>query len=342
MDSFADYIAGITEKPQEQIRVAVIDDGVDGFQEQIAENIIAGASFCRYSDGGDLMNAYYVPSGGHGTMMASLVCRVCPHAKLLIARLDEYKGQNNKRFITARSAAMVRHRPLLRFHLAVTKEIKQAVNWAIEKRAHIISMSWTIESLPNERDTIEFKKAIEDANAKGIIMLCAFSDQGNVASTNCFPGAWQAPMIIGAATSYGSACTWVNKESVNFLFPGDQIIIDRIPKDNAKPESGSSMATGLAAGLAAFLLYIAQLVDRRHFQELRQPDKMRAAFTGMCVDSKYVTVEKKFPHGVAEDDRWHWEGGDGRKELTKLVELIVVSRVPPTSSSSGVSGIELR
>ena len=108
MDTFADYVAGIEDGVENDIKVAVIDDGFDGFQEDYTDNVVAGVSFCRYSDTDSLMNAYYVPSGSHGTMMASLICRVCPHVKLYVARLDEYKTSIGKRHITARSAADVR------------------------------------------------------------------------------------------------------------------------------------------------------------------------------------------------------------------------------------------
>lgn len=105
MDSFADYLARIPDEVPDEIKVAVID----GFEGLIADRIHSGMSFCRYSDIGNLMNAYFVPSGAHGTTMASLICRVFPRAKLLVARLDEYRQpETGKRVITARSAIEVR------------------------------------------------------------------------------------------------------------------------------------------------------------------------------------------------------------------------------------------
>ena len=108
MDSFAEYLFNIPQEVDEPTRVAVIDDGFDGFQEDYTENVVSGVSFCRYSDTHSLMNAYYVPSGRHGTLMASLICRVYPLAKLYIARLDEFTTSGGKRCITAQSAAEVR------------------------------------------------------------------------------------------------------------------------------------------------------------------------------------------------------------------------------------------
>ena len=108
MDSVAEYLVNIPQEVETPTRVAVIDDGFDGFQEDYTENVVSGVSFCRYSDTHSLMNAYYVPSGRHGTVMASLICRVYPLAKLYIARLDEFRTSGGKRCITAQSAAEVR------------------------------------------------------------------------------------------------------------------------------------------------------------------------------------------------------------------------------------------
>ena len=108
MDSCAEYLVNIPEGVEKPTKVAVIDDGFDGFQEDYTENVVSGVSFCRYSDTHSLMNAYYVPSGSHGTVMASLICRVCPLVKLYIARLDEFRTSGGKRCITAESAAEVR------------------------------------------------------------------------------------------------------------------------------------------------------------------------------------------------------------------------------------------
>lgn len=99
-----------SERPKqlEDIKVALIDDGIDGFESILSKNIAHGVSFCRPSDSEDLMRTYYVSSGGHGTMMARLIRRMCPKVKFYVARLEEYKSSSGKRFITARSARQVR------------------------------------------------------------------------------------------------------------------------------------------------------------------------------------------------------------------------------------------
>lgn len=102
----------------------------------------------------------------------------------------------------------------------------KAVRWAIIKRVHIISMSWTIEAEYDILGLKELEKATNEAYQVGIIMLCATSDQGNISSENCYPGAWKQAMRIGAATETGEKCTRVHGQMVDFLFPGENISVE--------------------------------------------------------------------------------------------------------------------
>jgi hypothetical protein len=94
-------------KPLEDIKVALIDDGVDGFDPIISKSIANGVSYCH--DSSNLVRSYYVSKGGHGTMMAQLILRMCPRAKLYVARLQEYTSVTaRRRFISPESATEVR------------------------------------------------------------------------------------------------------------------------------------------------------------------------------------------------------------------------------------------
>jgi len=66
------------------VRIAVIDDGVDGSHESLSNMIEVGRSF---GDGGH----YFVSNTGHGTAMASAISRVCPAARLYVAKLPPMK-----------------------------------------------------------------------------------------------------------------------------------------------------------------------------------------------------------------------------------------------------------
>ena len=109
MDNFADFIQGLHSKSEsyKPVKIALIDDGVDMKEDPLHGKVLGGRSFCLRDEEKNLNKPYYVKNGGHGTAMASLICRVCPHAKLIVLKLDEYIGQNLERQITAKSAAQV-------------------------------------------------------------------------------------------------------------------------------------------------------------------------------------------------------------------------------------------
>jgi hypothetical protein len=122
MDEFADFIQNV-ESPlplDKPVTIALIDDGIDINEQSLSARIIGGRCFCQRDTFQNLSKPYYVTSGGHGTVMASLICRVCPKAQLYIVKLDEHISEHSKRQITAKSAAKVRynsHIPRAEIHL---------------------------------------------------------------------------------------------------------------------------------------------------------------------------------------------------------------------------------
>jgi hypothetical protein len=87
MDKFASFVKNMPD-PEREIKVAVVDDGVDKLQGIFGDSIIAGVSFYSSQRGFGTW-PHYFSSSGHGTLMAQLVRRICPKAKLYIARLDQ-------------------------------------------------------------------------------------------------------------------------------------------------------------------------------------------------------------------------------------------------------------
>ncbi|KAI9770212.1 MAG: hypothetical protein M1839_003240 [Geoglossum umbratile] len=335
MDTFAYFINDIdfekekkqrqdkqaTERPRtpvgkrikllEDIKVAIIDDGVDGFDPTVSKSIANGVSFCR--DRSDLVKSYYVSSGGHGTNMARLILRMCPTAKLYVARLQEYTTATGKRFITAESAT-------------------EAIKWATTNGVQIISMSWTIEGDKNEKRIENLKRAIDGALEAHVTMFCAFSDQGMSApADSTFPTFWKDECcIIGAATAAGDASTLVPKSQVDFLFPGENIVIDAEPSISSLPrkaESGSSFSTALAAGTAAMLLFITQLINATLYEKLRKPRTMRLALErlGSKNNPQYFDALKFNQNFATPEWRWdqgEYEKGKGWDEVKRLVDQL--------------------
>ncbi|KAI1820131.1 hypothetical protein F4861DRAFT_88862 [Xylaria intraflava] len=79
---------GTTWVEPSEVEIAVIDDGIDATTAGLQPRIARGATSCPYPHSSELVNSYFVPSGKHGTLMAQLVCRLCPDVKLYIARLE--------------------------------------------------------------------------------------------------------------------------------------------------------------------------------------------------------------------------------------------------------------
>jgi subtilisin family serine protease len=113
MEKFAAFIRTYRRRMKEmyptrtfrQIKVALIDDGVDGLNAELSKSIEAGQTF-SIREGGNY-NSYFTSSKGHGTIMAMLIRKICPNVRLYVAKLDEERTGRNSYSITAWSAVKV-------------------------------------------------------------------------------------------------------------------------------------------------------------------------------------------------------------------------------------------
>ncbi|KAI0969672.1 hypothetical protein F4678DRAFT_473528 [Xylaria arbuscula] len=255
------------------VKVAIIDDGVDASLLSLDGKIAIGKSFCPYVNSTDLLSPYYVPSGNHGTCMATLISKICPEVSLYVARLDERQAPGSShRQITAKSAA-------------------DAIRWATESGVDIISMSWTIETPVTGNEEMEtLKAAVREAASKEIIMFCSTSDQGSSTKDNCYPGDFEGCIKIGGATDTGEALAWVNADKVHFLLPGKNVPFTSNEGKIVSYESGSSVATAAASALAGLLMFSTWLLNKDD-HDLQDQKNMREAFKTLSSQS----AENKFP-----------------------------------------------
>jgi hypothetical protein len=94
----------------DEVTVALIDDGVDICEKAFRDRIIHGKSLGYYWDGdqGDQRaKQWYVSETGHGTVMAHMILRVCPMAKIYPIKLDIAKDTKGMSRIKPESAAAV-------------------------------------------------------------------------------------------------------------------------------------------------------------------------------------------------------------------------------------------
>jgi hypothetical protein len=185
-------------------------------------------------------------------------------------------------------------------------------------------MSWTIERTEqNTKGINQLEKAIELAANEGILMFCAATDQGGYRN-HSFPFASSTKRLfkIGAAEASGTALKWLgDQRAIDFIFPGHNVEprasdgpLDKHGREHTSL-TGSSVATALAAGLAAVILYSVQVgalnptaraklkgVTMEDFRALRKHDQMKEAFLEIGTtdesDKKYIAVWERFKEAV--------------------------------------------
>ncbi|KAL3292908.1 intracellular serine protease [Colletotrichum asianum] len=221
--------------------VALIDDGVHSFDPAFSNRVIEGKTF-DYHDG--WIGQHYDSARGHGTEMAKLICTVCPMAEIYSIRLKTHTGPDGNSTIDQMSASW-------------------AIEAALEKKATIISMSWTIP-LPKDgtRQKSKLDAVLQKACKQKVLMFCSPPD--SLAKEDHYPWAYkpESMFLIGAAHSDGTQYNLAGNK-VDFTFPGVNVnlgfgITQRkgLTKSIAltKESTGSSIATALAAGLAALII----------------------------------------------------------------------------------------
>lgn len=98
---------GPAGKVEEDVVVALIDDGVDRLDNRAFHGrVLEGKSFDFHNG---RHSPYFTSTRGHGTVMASMILRVCPMAKIYPIRLKTYADTMGRTPIDLEYAAKVRH-----------------------------------------------------------------------------------------------------------------------------------------------------------------------------------------------------------------------------------------
>ena len=118
MDRFAEGIKtmkpydtgeSLPQELRKPVKIALIDDGVELTHRNLTGRIYGGWSCdAGYTtpDFEGIKRPYGNSASNHGTLMACMICRVCPQAQIFVFRLDVYDGDERSHF-TAKSAADV-------------------------------------------------------------------------------------------------------------------------------------------------------------------------------------------------------------------------------------------
>lgn len=212
-------------------------------------------------------------------------------------------------------------------------------------------MSWTVNK-PNNDIKKQFDAVLSRAAEAGILMFCSSPDEGQY-SGETYPAAYgqDALFRIGAAQADGNPYSWVAVDKVDYIFPGVDVV--RTKSQNIElssvetPETGSSISTALAAGLAALVLWFIRIgvvytsenqdnqrrdgridgLEDRDFKTVQGYKGMKYAFTQLGADQgpneKYVEIWSTLDERTRKLQNLHGSPEEAREEICRLARNLV-------------------
>lgn len=194
--------------------------------------------------------------------MARMILKVCPMASIYSIKLKVQKTANSgESTVNAFSAASVSYCMIVLTNILVLT-VHKAIEAALEKKANIISMSWTLpkpgaKTIERERLDVVLSRACQET----VLMFCSSPDRKSHNGTQHYPSDFnrKKTSLIGAADDSGTLYNHSGTQN-DFIFPGVNVSVSGDHNRNdttslTRELTGSSIATALAAGLAAMMTY---------------------------------------------------------------------------------------
>ncbi|RAO73558.1 uncharacterized protein BHQ10_009570 [Talaromyces amestolkiae] len=245
----------------EKVKVAVIDTGFHPSDCQASK-------VKEYKDFIDEKAKDMCDNTWHGTMSANLILSIYEECELYVARVfnknetDEMEGPL--------LMASVRFIPTVLEPTSSNLQ-NQAIKWAIEpgRKVDIISIS---AGFRNHSPSLQ--SAIEKASDAGVLIFAAASNWGN-RGREAFPARHKFKTICIFSTNTDDQASHFNPEARddadNFAILGEDF---PHPTNDKKREDGTSMATAIAAGLAARILDFTRQPDNKEIVRVEDVGKM--------------------------------------------------------------------
>lgn len=216
-----------------KVKVALLDDGVNPEYKNIGRHL-AGDGFPQASLDGHIA-PFYKSTRGHGSMMASIISTICPFVEIYVAKIDNQEYLPHPAYNVEQATA--------------------AVDWAVNEKVDIISMSWILRvtnEIRGEADNLNEMLDSNHSNIKKMILYCAARDnRGNdLADAVYYPADCRSTKSIGGADTFNQPLRFVTLDKTDFVFPSESVL----PSEE-RAEGGNSVATAVATGVAALVLY---------------------------------------------------------------------------------------
>lgn len=210
----------------ENVKVAILDTGVDNTHPDLVDNIKDGMNFT----GGD--SSDFSDQQGHGTHVAGIIAGVdneegivgvAPKAELYIGKVLGGNGSGS------------------------IEGICEGILWAVMNKVDIISMSLGCTEDPGDM----LQRAIKYAYDNGVVIVAA---SGNESSHVGWPAVYEEVIAVGAIDDQKHVAGFSNYGTqVDVVAPGVEILSTYPVRQYARL-SGTSMATPVVSGAIALLI----------------------------------------------------------------------------------------
>ena len=242
-------------KGNKEIKVAVIDTGVDYNHKDLVKNIMVNEAEKNGVEGVDDDGNGYIDDiygydfhdedadpmddHGHGTHCAGVIG--ASHDDFGIAGVMDNVKILPVRFLSARGGTL--------------EGAIKSIDYAIKRGVDIMSNSWGGGGFSQA-----LKDVIEEANKAGIVFIAAAGNANNDNDKKAsYPATYDVENIIsvGALSGRGKRASFSNygKETVHVFAPGVNIL-STVPGNQHKKMSGTSMATPYVSGIVGLMLSI--------------------------------------------------------------------------------------
>ena len=217
----------------EGINIAIIDSGCDIEHESLKDNIVFVRNF---TDEDNKNPNIVIDRVGHGTHVAGVIAAngnnntvvgVAPWANLFILKAIDRSGSGKVSWVI------------------------NAINYAVEKKVDIISMS-----LGMSNNDPKLEKAIKHAVNNNILVVCAAGNEGDGNANNfeySYPASYVDVISVGAVNQKGVPANFSNSNLVVDLVAPGVDIISTYPNNQFASLSGTSMAAPHVSGSLALL-----------------------------------------------------------------------------------------